>query len=321
MSEYQHYAFTAVDRPLTPEEMVALRALAKRATITPTHFIAEYHTGDFEGRPDDLMVRLFDAHTYVSNWGTTDFQLRLPTEALVRDVVKPFLVEERLEVRQKGEILILTLHLESGEGTTNTENAANWLPGLLPLRQDIMAGDLRALYLGWLAAVQDGLVADGTPEPPVPPGLDTLTPALAVLGRLLRLDESLLAVAARVSATARTAKGLKTAGKQLADDKQRLAAEHALAVRNKFLDTLSAREAQAWLEVEEVIGMPGAGPVKTAAFKAKAKLLRDLGELATRDGAREAFDARLAALRERFIKVPAFWQFYDPPRVSRGFGA
>jgi len=319
MSEYQHYAFAAVDRPLTTEEIAELRALAKRATITPTQLIAEYHAGDFEARPDDLMVRLFDAHTYVSNWGTTDFQLRLPREALVRDVVKPFLVEERLEVRQKGEILILTLHLESGEGTTNTENAADWLPGLLPLRADIMAGDLRALYLGWLAAVQDGKVPDDTPEPPVPPGLATLTPALEVLGRLLRLDASLLAAAAGAPAKARTAKALKAAGQQLADDKQRLVDDKAQAVRNKFLDALSARAEQAWSEVEEVIGMPGGGPVKAAAFKAKGQLLRDLGELATRDGVREAFDARLAELRERFIKVPSFWQYYDPPRVSKWF--
>ncbi|MDB5101514.1 MAG: hypothetical protein JWM80_5935 [Cyanobacteria bacterium RYN_339] len=320
MSEYQHYAFAAVDRQLTADEMAELRALAKRATITPTQFVLELHTGDFDGRPDDLMVRLFDAHTYVSNWGTTDFQLRLPKEALVRDVVKPYLVEERLEVRQKGEILILTLHLECGEKSNNAEGAADWLPGLLPLRKDIMAGDLRALYLGWLTAVQDGIVADGVQEPPVPKGLDALTPPLEVLARLLRLDGSMIAVAAGSSATLRTAKALKAAAKQHAEDKQRSAADQAGAARNKVLDALKAREEQAWSEVAEVIGMPGAGPTKTAAFKAKAKLLHELRELATRDGASEAFDARLAALRERFIKVPGFWMFYDPPRVSKAFG-
>lgn len=65
--------------------------------------------------------------------------------------------------------------------------------------------------------------------------------------------------------------------------------------------------------------MPGGGPVKTAAFKAKAKLLQDLRDLADRDGTREAFDVRLAALRER-KKVPGFWLFYDPPRVLKAFG-
>ena len=320
MSEYQHYAFAAIDRPLTAEEVASLRALDRRATITPTSFVAEYHSGDFDGRPDDLMVRLFDAHTYVSSWGTTDFQLRLPQDALQREAVKPFLVEERVEVRQKGDILLLTLHLEAGEGPTNTENAAGWLPALLPLRQDLVAGDLRTLYLGWLAAAQDGLVPDDAPEPPVPAGLDAPTPALTALARMFRLDEHLLAAAARPSARPRTARALQDAGQALAAEQRRLADDAARAARDKVLDALKAREEQAWLEVAEVIGMPGAGPVKTAAFKAKAKLLRDLGELATRDGTREAFETRLAALRERFVKVPSFWQFYDPPRASRAFG-
>jgi hypothetical protein len=194
------------------------------------------------------------------------------------------------------------------------------LPGLLPLRQDILAGDLSALYLAWLAAVQDGQVADATQEPPVPAGVKNPTPALEALRKFLRLEEGLLAAAGVPSSALRTAKALKAAGKQLAEDKQKQAADQAGAARNKVLDALKAREEAAWAEVAEVIGMPGAGPTKTAAFKAKAKLLHDLRELAARDGQSEAFDTRLAALRERFVKVPGFWMFYDPPRVSKAFG-
>jgi hypothetical protein len=319
MSEYQHYAFMAIDRPLSAQEMSELRALSKRATITPTSFFAEYHSGDFDGRPDEILERYFDGQTYVSNWGTRDFQIRLPKQALVREAVKPYLVENRLEVRQKGEIVILTFHRD--EGDTNVEHAADWLPGLIPLRKDLMAGDLRALYLGWLSAVQDGQVADATREPPVPPGLDALTPPLEMLARVLRLDQHLLAVVAGASATTRSAKDLKSAAAHMSQDIQRQETERALAVRKKFLDTLATRESEAWLEVEAVIGMPGHGPEKTAAFKAKAKLLRDLRELAAREATSEAFETRLAELRGRFARVPAFWQYYDPPRVSRGFGA
>ena len=34
MSEYQYYEFRAVDRPLTKQEMGALRAISSRAEIT-----------------------------------------------------------------------------------------------------------------------------------------------------------------------------------------------------------------------------------------------------------------------------------------------
>jgi len=71
MSEYQHYEFLAIDRPLTSEEMSALRELSTRTNITPVSFTNEYNWGDFKGNPNDLMQRFFDAHVYVANWMTT----------------------------------------------------------------------------------------------------------------------------------------------------------------------------------------------------------------------------------------------------------
>ena len=62
MREYQYYEFFAIDRPLTSEEMVALRALSTRAHITSVSFTNEYNWGDFKGNPDKLMQRFFDAH-------------------------------------------------------------------------------------------------------------------------------------------------------------------------------------------------------------------------------------------------------------------
>jgi hypothetical protein len=43
VSEYQYYEFVALDRPLTPAEMVELRSISTRAQITPTRFFNEYH--------------------------------------------------------------------------------------------------------------------------------------------------------------------------------------------------------------------------------------------------------------------------------------
>jgi len=60
MSEYQHYEFPAIDRPLTEDETAELRALSTRATISPAGFTNEYHWGDFSGDPDKLMDCYFD---------------------------------------------------------------------------------------------------------------------------------------------------------------------------------------------------------------------------------------------------------------------
>lgn len=203
MSEYQHYDFVAIDRPLTAREMSELRALSTRASITPTSFTNEYQWGDFKGNPDKLMELYFDAYCYVANWGTREVQLRFPKQVFTRETVKPYLLEERLEFRQKGDYAILTLRADDEEGYWElNRDPDEWLPGLTPLREDLVNGDLRALYLAWLAAAQDGFVDEDTLEPPVPPGLAELPPPLRMLAELLMLDEDLIEAAAEASGSA-----------------------------------------------------------------------------------------------------------------------
>jgi hypothetical protein len=49
MSEYQYYEFRTVDHPLNERQMRELRAVSRRAVITPTSFVNEYDWGDFKG--------------------------------------------------------------------------------------------------------------------------------------------------------------------------------------------------------------------------------------------------------------------------------
>ena len=62
-----------------------------------------------------------------------------------------------------------------------------------------MRGDHRALYLGWLLAVQFREVPDGDLEPPVPPGLGKLNAALESLADFLSIDTDLISAAAERS--------------------------------------------------------------------------------------------------------------------------
>ena len=83
MSEYQSYEFVAVDDPLTPKSMGALRSISSRADITATRFSNEYHWGDLKADPADLLARYFDAHLYFANWGTRRLMLRVPASRAV----------------------------------------------------------------------------------------------------------------------------------------------------------------------------------------------------------------------------------------------
>ena len=64
------------------------------------------------------------------------------------------------------------------------------------LRADLMGGDLRGLYLGWLNCLQMGELDDEEIEPPVPPGLGKLSASLRSLADFLRIDDGLLEAAA-----------------------------------------------------------------------------------------------------------------------------
>ena len=215
MSEYQYYEFQAIDRRLTRDQMAELRAITSRAEITPTSLTNTYEWGDFKGDPVALLVTHFDAHLYDSNWGVRTLMFSFPGGALDLAQLQSYRAEAvadyeaGLMVLEQGNKVIVTFGAYEEEPADWSEDEASevWLPGLLSLRADIANGDLRALYLGWLAGATYGLVPgqtddeddDDLAEPPVPPGLARLTEPLKTLARFLHLDLALVEVAAERS--------------------------------------------------------------------------------------------------------------------------
>lgn len=201
MSEYQYYEFMAVDRPLTREQMSELRASSTRARITTTGFINEYHFGSFKGNADAWMERYFDAFLYTANWGTNILKLRLPESFLDAKTACAYCHSEHAEVRAKDGNTILHFRSEEEE-----EEAAGEIRGdgllatIVPVRADLLRGDLRALYLGWLLSAQDGVLSDDDKEPPVPAGLNQLSASLESVREFLRIDADLVVAAGASSA-------------------------------------------------------------------------------------------------------------------------
>jgi hypothetical protein len=195
MSEYQYYEFLAIDLPLTSKEMEDLRALSTRAQITPVSFTNEYHWGDFKGNPDKLMERYFDAHVYVANWMTAIFKVRVPCEALAKGTAEAMAASEALDFKATKTHWIITWHLEESENYERfgQEDGRGWMARLAPVRDELLRGDLRSLYIGWLADVSREMIDDDEMEPISVNGLGQLTPAQQALAEFLEVDEDLLA--------------------------------------------------------------------------------------------------------------------------------
>jgi hypothetical protein len=196
MSEYQYYEFQAVDRPLTKKQMDELRAYSSRAHITPTSFVNVYNWGDFKGNPEKWMEKYFEAFLYLANWGNRRLMLRIPKRLLPPDVVSTYCTEETLSYRIKDDQLILSFSSEEEE--QEWTDGEGWLDSIISLRSDLMHGDHRCLYLGWLLAVQGGMLDNDSLEPPVPPGLREFNAPLPSLADFLRIDPDLITAAAGV---------------------------------------------------------------------------------------------------------------------------
>ena len=79
------------------------------------------------------------------------------------------------------------------------EDGPGWMARLLALRDELLRGDTRPLYLGWLAQLGNGELRDSDREPPLPNGLQALTAAQASLAEFMMLDPDWLAAAAETS--------------------------------------------------------------------------------------------------------------------------
>ncbi|CAN7756154.1 hypothetical protein SAMN05444679_12545 [Variovorax sp. CF079] len=197
MSEYQYYEFAAIDRPLTRTEMAELRAVSTRAEITPSGFVNHYEWGDLKADPAEWMRRYFDAFVYTANWCSCRLALRVPLATFRKAELAPFSSRHALTIETSDTHWIIDWSLDESENYDRfgMEDGSGWMRRLAPLRDELLRGDLRPLYLGWLAGAAGGELADGALEPEVPPSLSALSPPQQALVEFLEVDPDMLAAA------------------------------------------------------------------------------------------------------------------------------
>jgi hypothetical protein len=200
MSEFQSVSFRAIDRPVSEKDIEYMRSQSSRAKVTPWSFDNEYHYGDFRGNALEMLRRGYDIHLHYANFGIRNLFIRLPN-GLPDSAAKSYLVKDSLRFVQDkqgqgGALCIQPFH-EPGD-LEDLWEIGDILGRLLPLRAEILDGDLRPFYLAHLAVSCDGEHdPDETKEGPVPAGLGELTRAQRALAELYGLSEDLIAAAAQ----------------------------------------------------------------------------------------------------------------------------
>lgn len=211
MSEYQYYEWQTVDRILSAEEQAAVNRLSSHIEVSSSQAVVTYDWGDFKHDPKEVLLKYFDAHFYLANWGSLRLMFRFPKGLLDEADIEPYCVDEYISFETIGnyQVLDLDFNPEDGGGWVEADSS---LSHFIRLRADILDGDYRLLYLAWLKAVtfygapDEDEYDENDPdspaydrEPPVPPGLKKLSPALQSFVHVFEIDSFLVQAAAEAS--------------------------------------------------------------------------------------------------------------------------
>ncbi len=211
MSQYQYCEFAAVDGPISDEGMKYAEGCSSRADVSRFRLRNVYNYGDFHGNVTTLL-KYYDAFFYISNWGTVQFALALPEGCLNQEAIQTYLTGYDRE-----ETILSFQNIEGRPiiwWERNEEDRFEWTEGegiidrLIPIREELISGDYRSLFLEWLAEfwpeewqdIDDGEVL----VPPIPPGLGDLSYSLQALIEQFPVDPDVLAAAAVLSHDAKS---------------------------------------------------------------------------------------------------------------------
>jgi hypothetical protein len=201
MSEYQYVAFRAVDRAVSEKNLAYMRKQSSRAEITPWSFDNEYNFGDFRGDALEMLRRGYDLHLHYANFGIRSLFIRLPGGLPDPLAAAPYLDGESLKFVKDKNGSSGTLAIEPAHEPGDLEEIWDfdeWIDRLMPLRAELLSGDLRPLYLAHLAVLRDmNRDPDEIIEAPVPFGLGKPTPAQLALAEFYEISRGLITAAAR----------------------------------------------------------------------------------------------------------------------------
>jgi len=314
MSEYQYYEFQAIDRPLTGEEQEAVASLSSRVDPHPRRAVFTYSFGGGLRRPaEDLLAEYYDAMLYLANWGSRRLMFRYPKALVDPEQIEQYNVamtdypSDAVRAYTQDEHAILDIQLDEEEGLDWIEGEG-WLDSLVELRDAILQGDYRLLYLAWLKGLTLAYAVDQSAlEPPLPPGLRALTPALERFVELFDVDEDLIQVAAERSSD--------LAGEVSDDDLRRAIGRLPAEERDAFLLRLAQGEPHLSLALNRRLGtLSGAPQGDTAARRTVGELFATaeaLRERQRRERAAQAEANRIAELKALAQREDEAWREVD----------
>jgi len=210
MSEHQYYEWQRLESPLTFAEQNAVDALSSHIEVSSMQASVSYHWGDFKHNPIQVLAKHFDSYLYFANWGSYDLAFSFPKGMIDADALESYFDEDHVNIKTVEDKLILKFEKRDDDGYGGDYSEQNYLSTLSRLRDDIIQGDYRVLYIAWLNAMAErsywyeededdpeNFYQD--PEPPIPAGLNELTLPLQIFMDAFEVAPFLVSAAAERS--------------------------------------------------------------------------------------------------------------------------
>ncbi|MCC3444701.1 MAG: hypothetical protein JGK01_24025, partial [Microcoleus sp. PH2017_03_ELD_O_A] len=186
------------------------------------------------GNEKQLLIKYFDAMFYIANWGSLQLMFRFPKGLIDIELMRKYCVEDIVEVSEINNFVVLEISINEEEGFNGWIEGEGNLSSLIGLRQEILQGDYRLLYLAWLKGItyldelddededddeenEDDENDEEGLEPPVPPNFGKLSSSLQAFIDIFEVDEHLLkaAISASVAKPSIPESSIKEAIKKL----------------------------------------------------------------------------------------------------------
>lgn len=194
MSEFQYYEFYSVDRELTRQERDEIDSLSSRFSPTSRSVIYTYSYSGFRHDEESVLIKYFDFFMYQSSWGRKRLMYKIPKDLVNLEEIQEYACSVDNEYADNGIIIstrskfvIIEFNLTEEQGDYWIEEETHLSSDLIGLRQDLLEGDYRSLFLMWLHMKEMELEfeeIDNTVEIPVrmiPRNLEKLDPKLESL--------------------------------------------------------------------------------------------------------------------------------------------
>lgn len=212
MSEYQYYEFYAIDRELTNQEREEVDNLSSRFSPTSRRAVFSYSYSSFRHDEESILLKYFDFFLYLSNWGTKRIIYKFPGEIVDYQKIKKYMssvdnhfADNGIRVYKKSKHVLVDINISEEDGEFWVEDENYISSDLIGIRNDILQGDYRSLFIMWLhmkrIELQFGQIDESLEIPLdfIPEDLGKLNSKLESLIRLYEIDIDWIKGASRYS--------------------------------------------------------------------------------------------------------------------------